>query len=72
MIKLEKSSSCWGIVPLNVVPAPDEDWAVPPIEGRLEDGKIYGRGVQDMKSVSVSLIFELMPRLVELVENEKI
>jgi len=72
VIKLEKSSSCWSIVPLNVVPAPDEDWAVPPFEGRLEDGKIYGRGVQDMKSVSVSLIFELMLRLVELVENEKI
>jgi len=56
VIKLEKSSSCWSIVPLNVVPAPDEDWAVPPFEGRLEDGKIYGRGVQDMKSVCIQYI----------------
>lgn len=51
----EEDADSLPIILLNshydVVPAPDEDWTVPPFEGRLEDGKIYGRGVQDMKSV---------------------
>jgi acetylornithine deacetylase/succinyl-diaminopimelate desuccinylase-like protein len=34
----------------DVVPAPDEDWTVPPFEGRLEGGRVIGRGANDMKS----------------------
>jgi acetylornithine deacetylase/succinyl-diaminopimelate desuccinylase-like protein len=33
----------------DVVPAPREDWTVPPFEGRLRDGQLVGRGVADMK-----------------------
>jgi aminoacylase len=35
----------------DVVPA--ENWDVPPFEGIRRDGKIYGRGAQDMKCVCV-------------------
>lgn len=40
----------------DVVPAVVEDWTVPPFEGVRRDGKIYGRGVQDMKSVCIQYI----------------
>ncbi len=33
----------------DVVPA-GPDWTVPPFEGRVQDGRIYGRGAADMKS----------------------
>lgn len=34
----------------DVVPAPaDSGWTVPPFEGRVEDGRMIGRGVADMK-----------------------
>lgn len=35
----------------DVVPAPREDWTVEPFSGFRKDGKIYGRGTQDMKCV---------------------
>jgi|AntRauTorckE5430_2_1112549.scaffolds.fasta_scaffold12596_1 aminoacylase len=35
----------------DVVPANNEDWTVEPFKGIREDGKIYGRGAQDMKCV---------------------
>lgn len=37
----------------DVVPALDEDWTVDPFKGFVQDGKIYGRGAQDMKCVCV-------------------
>jgi len=35
----------------DVVPADPLSWTVPPFEGLIKDGKIYGRGAQDMKCV---------------------
>lgn len=35
----------------DVVPASKEDWTVEPFEGLRKDGRIYGRGAQDMKCV---------------------
>ncbi|NLT19010.1 MAG: Succinyl-diaminopimelate desuccinylase [Firmicutes bacterium ADurb.Bin080] len=41
----------------DVVPAPDEGWEFPPFSGHLtEDGYIYGRGSQDMKSQMISAL----------------
>lgn len=35
---------------IDTVPVPDETkWSVPPFEGLIKDGKIYGRGTSDMK-----------------------
>jgi acetylornithine deacetylase/succinyl-diaminopimelate desuccinylase-like protein len=34
----------------DVVPAPADDWTVPPFEGALRDGRIVGRGAVDMKN----------------------
>lgn len=50
----------------DVVPATEkENWDYPPFEGRIVDGKIYGRGVADTKS---SLYGEL-EALEQLLEN---
>ena len=35
----------------DVVPAIQEDWDVPCFEGLRKDGRVYGRGAQDMKCV---------------------
>lgn len=35
---------------LDVVPASDEGWVVPPFSGAVQDGYVYGRGAIDMKS----------------------
>lgn len=35
----------------DVVPAIQEDWNVPCFEGVRKDGRVYGRGAQDMKCV---------------------
>ena len=40
----------------DVVPAEDEDWTVPPFEGLRKDGRIYGRGSQDMKCVCLQYV----------------
>jgi aminoacylase len=43
----------------DVVPAMLEHWTVPPFEGILKDGRIYGRGAQDMKCVCIQYIVAL-------------
>lgn len=40
----------------DVVPAETKDWTVPPFDGLRKDGKIYGRGTQDMKCVCMQYI----------------
>jgi aminoacylase len=35
----------------DVVPANPNDWTLPPFQGLRKEGKIYGRGTQDMKCV---------------------
>jgi aminoacylase len=40
----------------DVVPANREDWTVEPFQGLIKDGKIYGRGTQDMKCVCIQYI----------------
>ena len=45
----------WPVIILNshydVVPAAPEDWTVDPFAATRKDGKVYGRGAQDMKCV---------------------
>lgn len=43
----------------DVVPVVPEDWTVPPFEGFRREGKIYGRGTQDMKCVCVQYLIAL-------------
>jgi aminoacylase len=40
----------------DVVPIVSSDWTVPPFDGMRKDGRIYGRGAQDMKCVVASYI----------------
>lgn len=40
----------------DVVPAEASDWSVAPFEGIRKDGRIYGRGTQDMKCVCMQYI----------------
>ncbi|XP_053604968.1 aminoacylase-1-like [Plodia interpunctella] len=47
---------------MDVVPVFEKSWTYPPFEARLVDGVIYGRGVQDMKSVGI-LYLEALKRL---------
>jgi succinyl-diaminopimelate desuccinylase len=59
--KQDKDISFYGH--MDVVPAPEdgkEKWNFPPFEATItEDGKIYGRGVADMKGAMVGLILAL-------------
>ncbi|RVE55107.1 hypothetical protein evm_000005 [Chilo suppressalis] len=43
---------------------PDDGWIIPPFSGQISDGKIYGRGSQDMKSVSIQY-YEALKRIKE-------
>lgn len=40
----------------DVVPAEEELWEVPPFEGSVKNGYIYGRGTLDLKDVVMVLI----------------
>lgn len=44
---------------LDVVPS-GEGWSVPPYEGRIVDGKIYGRGTMDDKGPTVAALYSLL------------
>ncbi|MDO1582569.1 M20/M25/M40 family metallo-hydrolase [Rhizobium oryzicola] len=37
---------------LDVVPADDAEWSVPPFSGEIRDGMLYGRGAVDMKNMA--------------------
>lgn len=43
---------------LDTVDAGEEGWSVPPFEGRVENGKLYGRGAADMKG-GVAVLVEI-------------
>ena len=43
----------------DVVPVNAENWTVPPFEGLRREGRIYGRGAQDMKCVCAQYIAAL-------------
>ena len=47
---------------MDVVPADAAQWSVAPFAAELRDGKVFGRGAQDMKSVSVQYL-EAIARL---------
>ncbi|SIR38558.1 Peptidase family M20/M25/M40 [Rhizobium sp. RU35A] len=37
---------------LDVVPADEAEWSVPPFSGEIRDGMLYGRGAVDMKNMA--------------------
>ncbi|XP_030021926.2 aminoacylase-1 [Manduca sexta] len=41
---------------MDVVPVFEASWTHPPFAAEIQDGAIYGRGVQDMKSVAIQYI----------------
>ncbi len=43
---------------LDVVPAGD-GWSLPPYEGVIRDGKMYGRGTTDNKGAAISVLFAM-------------
>ena len=43
----------------DVVPVQEEDWTVPAFDGLRKDGKVYGRGTQDMKCVCVQYVIAI-------------
>ncbi|KAG6459223.1 aminoacylase-1 [Manduca sexta] len=67
VIKWAGSNSSISSIMLNshmdVVPAKQEDgWKFPPFSAHIENGVMYGRGTQDMKSVSIQY-YEALRRL---------
>ena len=44
----------------DVVPVEEQYWDVPPFEGLVRDGRIYGRGAVDMKGAGVMQLFATM------------
>ncbi|MER1995160.1 MAG: M20/M25/M40 family metallo-hydrolase [Arthrobacter sp.] len=45
---------------LDVVPAEPEQWSVPPFDGIIRDGWIYGRGAADMKDMAAMTLATLL------------
>ncbi|KAJ0183475.1 hypothetical protein K1T71_001451 [Dendrolimus kikuchii] len=41
---------------MDVVPVAEKSWTHPPFAADLKDGVIYGRGIQDMKSVAIQYL----------------
>ncbi len=41
---------------VDVVPVQEESWTVPPWEGVIKDGKMYGRGTSDCKSSIAAIL----------------
>jgi len=44
---------------IDVVKVDSEMWDLDPWEGQIKDGKMYGRGTQDMKSLGIMYLFAL-------------
>lgn len=42
---------------VDVVPTTGQPWSVPPFEGRMQDGEIWGRGALDMKGGVANLLW---------------
>lgn len=42
---------------IDVVPAEPEQWSVPPFEGVIQDGYVYGRGAVDMKDMVAMMLY---------------
>ena len=58
--------------PLDTAPVGDlTKWLYPPFEGRIKEGKMYGRGTADCKAGIVSMIYTTLA-LKEFVNEEKI
>lgn len=47
---------------MDVVDAREEAWSVPPFSGEIRDGRVWGRGAQDMKGAQCALL-EALDRL---------
>lgn len=45
---------------LDTVGAIEEDWSKPPLQGIIEEGKMYGRGAADMKGGVAAIIYTLI------------
>ena len=45
---------------LDTVPADAADWAAPPFEAVVRDGRVYGRGAVDMKGTGVMHLFAML------------
>jgi succinyl-diaminopimelate desuccinylase len=45
---------------LDTVRAIEEDWSKPPLQGIIEEGKMYGRGTSDMKGGVAAIIYTLI------------
>ncbi|NIM93023.1 MAG: M20/M25/M40 family metallo-hydrolase [Anaerolineales bacterium] len=45
---------------VDVVTTKDQDWKIPPFEGRVEDGYLWGRGTLDMKSGVAMMLAALL------------
>lgn len=45
---------------IDVVPAEPEQWSVPPFEGVIKDGYVYGRGAVDMKDMVAMMLYTLL------------
>lgn len=57
---------------IDVVPAgPHSEWKHPPFKGKIENGKIYGRGTCDMKA-NVALAMVLANDLKHIIEDGKL
>lgn len=48
-----QASPCLLYAHADVVPAEAADWSVPPFEGRIQDGYVWGRGALDSKGLGV-------------------
>jgi aminoacylase len=54
----------------DVVPATRQDWSVPPFDAVRKDGKIYGRGTQDMKCVAIQYV-EAIRKIMQLHQQQQ-